>query len=105
MRRRTHFGPNDALAKLKAPGSFLPRALLERVDRDQKLRWARSWSGENVGGLQRATRKTTNDPMEATFIGFRMWAQAVAQAGTANVDAVRQPCTVRESRHRAASRL
>jgi urea transport system substrate-binding protein len=34
--------------------------------------------------------KTTNDPMEATFIGFRMWAQAVAQAGTINVDAVRQ---------------
>jgi urea transport system substrate-binding protein len=32
----------------------------------------------------------TNDPMEATFIGFRMWAQAVAQAGTISVDAVRQ---------------
>jgi urea transport system substrate-binding protein len=34
--------------------------------------------------------KTTNDPMEATFIGFRMWAQAVTQAGTADVNAVRQ---------------
>ncbi len=34
--------------------------------------------------------KTTNDPMEATFIGFRMWAQAVVQAGTTDVDAVRQ---------------
>ena len=34
--------------------------------------------------------KITNDPMEATFIGFRMWAQAVAQAGTTDVDAVRQ---------------
>lgn len=34
--------------------------------------------------------KTTNDPMEATLIGFRMWAQAVSQAGTADVDAVRQ---------------
>jgi urea transport system substrate-binding protein len=33
---------------------------------------------------------TTNDPMEATYIGFRMWAQAVAQAGTADVNAVRQ---------------
>src|SRR5258705_5191940 len=32
--------------------------------------------------------KTTNDPMEATFIGFRMWAQAVVQAGTTDVDAV-----------------
>jgi urea transport system substrate-binding protein len=34
--------------------------------------------------------KTTNDPMEATFIGFRMWAQAVSQAGTTEVNAVRQ---------------
>ena len=34
--------------------------------------------------------KTTNDPMEATFIGFRMWAQAVSQAGTLDVNAVRQ---------------
>jgi urea transport system substrate-binding protein len=34
--------------------------------------------------------KTTNDPMEATFIGFRMWAQAVSQAGTTDVNAVRQ---------------
>jgi urea transport system substrate-binding protein len=32
----------------------------------------------------------TNDPMEATFIGFRMWVQAVAQAGTTDVNAVRQ---------------
>ena len=34
--------------------------------------------------------KTTNDQMEATFIGFRMWAQAVSQASTADVNAVRQ---------------
>jgi urea transport system substrate-binding protein len=34
--------------------------------------------------------KITNDPMEATFIGFRMWAHAVVQAGTTSVDAVRQ---------------
>jgi urea transport system substrate-binding protein len=33
---------------------------------------------------------TTNDPMEATFIGFRMWAHAVVQAGTTDVNAVRQ---------------
>ena len=34
--------------------------------------------------------KITNDPMEATVIGFRMWAQAVVQAGITSVDAVRQ---------------
>ncbi|MCY4488392.1 MAG: transporter substrate-binding protein, partial [Deltaproteobacteria bacterium] len=36
------------------------------------------------------TKRVTNDPMEATAIGFNMWSQAVKQAGTANVDAVRQ---------------
>ncbi|WP_354255082.1 urea ABC transporter substrate-binding protein [Bradyrhizobium sp. F1.13.3] len=32
----------------------------------------------------------TNDPMEATFVGFRMWGQAISQAGTVEVNAVRQ---------------
>ncbi len=35
-------------------------------------------------------KRVTNDPMEAHYIGFNMWAQAVKQAGTTNVDAVRQ---------------
>src|SRR5579862_7786894 len=35
-------------------------------------------------------KRTTNDPMEATYIGFHMWAQAVEQAGTTDVNAVRQ---------------
>jgi urea transport system substrate-binding protein len=35
-------------------------------------------------------KRVTNDPMEATYIGMHMWAQAVDQAGTTNVDAVRQ---------------
>jgi urea transport system substrate-binding protein len=35
-------------------------------------------------------KRTTNDPMEATYIGFKMWAHAVAQAGTTEVNAVRQ---------------
>ena len=34
--------------------------------------------------------RVTNDPMEAHYIGFNMWVQAVKQAGTTNVDAVRQ---------------
>jgi urea transport system substrate-binding protein len=32
--------------------------------------------------------RVTNDPMEATYIGFNMWVQAVEQAGTTDVDAV-----------------
>jgi len=35
-------------------------------------------------------KRVTNDPMEATYIGFKMWVQAVKQAGTTDVDAVRQ---------------
>jgi urea transport system substrate-binding protein len=35
-------------------------------------------------------KRVTNDPMEATYIGIHMWKQAVEQAGTTDVDAVRQ---------------
>ncbi|MEO3474621.1 urea ABC transporter substrate-binding protein [Roseomonas sp. CAU 1739] len=34
-------------------------------------------------------RRVTNDPMEATYTGFNMWAQAVAKSRTTAVDAVR----------------
>ena len=30
----------------------------------------------------------TNDPMEATYIGFNMWVQAVKKAGSTDVDKV-----------------
>jgi urea transport system substrate-binding protein len=33
--------------------------------------------------------RVTNDPMEAHYIGFNMWVNAVTQAGTTDVDAVR----------------
>ena len=32
----------------------------------------------------------TNDPMEAHYIGFNMWAEAVRKAGTTDVDAVKE---------------
>jgi urea transport system substrate-binding protein len=35
-------------------------------------------------------KRVTNDPMEAHYIGFNMWVQAVEQAGSTDVDAVRQ---------------
>ena len=34
--------------------------------------------------------RVTNDPMEATVIGFQMWVAAVEKAGTTDVDAVRE---------------
>ncbi len=35
-------------------------------------------------------KRVTNDPMEATYIGIKMWAGAVEQAQSTDVDAVRQ---------------
>jgi urea transport system substrate-binding protein len=40
--------------------------------------------------FREAKDESPNDPMEAAMIGFRMWTQAVAQAGTVDVNAVRQ---------------
>src|SRR3981189_3068649 len=34
--------------------------------------------------------RVTNDPMEATYVGIHMWAQAVRKAGSTSVDAVRK---------------
>jgi urea transport system substrate-binding protein len=34
--------------------------------------------------------RVTNDPMEAHYIGFNMWVNAVTEAGTTDVDAVRR---------------
>ena len=36
------------------------------------------------------TSRPTNDPMEAHYIGFNMWVNAVTEAGTTDVDAVRE---------------
>lgn len=35
-------------------------------------------------------KRVTNDPMEATYIGFNMWVKAVEKAGSADVDKVEQ---------------
>lgn len=39
--------------------------------------------------LPNADSVVTNDPMEATYVGLHMWAQAVEKAGTTDVDKVR----------------
>ena len=39
--------------------------------------------------LPNASSVVTNDPMEATYVGIHMWAQAVEKAGTTDVDKVR----------------
>ena len=61
------------------------------VDTPQNEAFTARWA-EYVesAGLPGGDERVTNDPMEATYIGMRMWAQAVLQAGTTDVDAVRQ---------------
>jgi urea transport system substrate-binding protein len=36
----------------------------------------------------KSQKRVTNDPMEAHYVGFNLWAQAVEKAGTTDVDAV-----------------
>ena len=38
--------------------------------------------------LASGSKRVTNDPMEATYVGLNMWAQAVKKAGTTDVDKV-----------------
>jgi len=50
-------------------------------------KWAAYAKAKNVAGHK--DKPLTNDPMEATYIGVHMWAQAVAKAKTTDVDKVR----------------
>ena len=45
---------------------------------------------ENWKKFIKDDKRVTNDPMEATYIGFEMWTKAVEKAGTTDVDAVEQ---------------
>ncbi|MDP6351562.1 MAG: urea ABC transporter substrate-binding protein [Alphaproteobacteria bacterium] len=55
------------------------------VEAEENSAFIEKWH-EFIGNEERVT----NDPMEAHYIGFKMWVQAVQQAGTTDVDAVRQ---------------
>src|SRR3977135_441229 len=52
-----------------------------------KAKWA---AYAKAKGLSSASKPLTNDPMEATYVGIHMWAQAVQKAGTTKVDEVRK---------------
>jgi urea transport system substrate-binding protein len=54
----------------------------------QFIKMYKSWAKKN--GVPNLDTVVTNDPMEATYVGIHMWAQAVKKAGTTDVDKVRQ---------------
>lgn len=66
-------------------GHMAARSYFHSVEATENDAFVNLWSDFNE---QRD--KITNDPMEATLIGFRMWTQAVTQAGTTDVNSVRQ---------------
>nr|WP_233440309.1 urea ABC transporter substrate-binding protein [Halomonas coralii] len=55
------------------------------VDTDANYDFIDNWIAYNDGD----DTVVTNDPMEAHYIGFNMWLQAVKKAGTTEVDAVK----------------
>ena len=51
------------------------------------IKMYKAWAKKN--GVPNLNTVVTNDPMEATYVGIHMWAQAVQKAGTTDVDKVR----------------
>ena len=49
-------------------------------------KWSAYAKAKNIAGHK--DKPLTNDPMEATYIGINMWAQAVKKAGTTDTDKV-----------------
>jgi urea transport system substrate-binding protein len=56
----------------------------QSADADVNADFIKAWKA--FAGEERVT----NDPMEATYIGFNMWVNAVKEAGTTDVDPVRE---------------
>jgi urea transport system substrate-binding protein len=61
------------------------------IDTPENKAFVAKWNAYvKKANLPGGDKRVTNDPMEATYIGINMWAQAVKQAGSTDVDAVRQ---------------
>ncbi|UOO82087.1 urea ABC transporter substrate-binding protein [Uruburuella testudinis] len=57
----------------------------ESIDTPANEAFIKSWKD-----FKKDNNAVTNDPMEATYIGFNMWVKAVEKAGTTDSDAVQQ---------------
>jgi urea transport system substrate-binding protein len=55
----------------------------QSADTEANEGWIAAWKA------RMGEERVTNDPMEAHYIGFNMWVNAVTEAGTTDVDAVR----------------
>jgi urea transport system substrate-binding protein len=55
----------------------------QSVEADENAAFIKQWHA-----FTKNDKRVTNDPMEATYIGFKLWADAVTKAGTTDSDAV-----------------
>jgi len=61
------------------------------IESPENARFAARWKAYvNTNNLPDAPHRVTNDPMEATYLGVMLWARAVKQAGSIEVENVRQ---------------
>jgi urea transport system substrate-binding protein len=61
----------------------------ESIKNPVNAEWIKKWKEYAVKmKIPNAATAVTNDPMEATYIGINMWAQAVKAAGTTDVEKV-----------------
>jgi urea transport system substrate-binding protein len=82
-----------ALAERKLIGHMVAWNYLHTLDTLENRAFVTEWR-DFVGD----PAATTNDPMEATWIGFQLWAQAVAAAGRTDAQAVRRALAGRSIR-------
>ncbi|QCT21249.1 urea ABC transporter substrate-binding protein [Jejubacter calystegiae] len=62
----------------------------ESLDNPTNKKFVADWKAyARSHKLPNADTVVTNDPMEATYVGIHLWAQAVEKAGTTDVDKVR----------------
>jgi urea transport system substrate-binding protein len=73
-----------ALMRSNVAGNFVAWNYLHAFDTPENRAFIAEWRGF-IGKPD----AVTNDPMEATWIGFHLWAAAVEAAGTTDVDKVR----------------
>ncbi len=63
----------------------------ESVKNPVNTEWVKKWKAyAKAKNLPGADKVVTNDPMEATYVGIHMWAQAVAKAKSTDPDKVRE---------------
>jgi urea transport system substrate-binding protein len=73
-----------ALMRSNVAGNFVAWSYLHAWDRRENRDFIDAWRG-----FTGRADAVTNDPMEATWIGFRLWCAAVQEAGTTETGKVR----------------